>query len=89
MKLTQEQLKAVFCIEQFGQAYMNEVLHIMKNHGLDKIDGCNISLHITPELDLTCRSISIGKAGTDFGYCTLTRGTNMKCCSQARNWLKS
>ena len=74
MKLTKEQMEVVKRIAEYAEAFCNQVYHIMKNHGLDEIEGCALSLYVDPEYDFTTESISMGAAKSEFGNFTITKG---------------
>ena len=76
VKLTDEQLEVVKKMTEFAEATANQIYHIMKNHGLDKVKGCRININVTPEYDMTTMNIVVGSPESidSFGYIDLARG---------------
>ena len=74
VKLTNHQFDVVKRMTGFCEAFANQLYHIMKNHGLDQIDGCSVSITVTPKHDYTTMDIVVGTPDTDFGYIDLARG---------------
>lgn len=75
IKLTEQQLKVVKGMVEITEAYANQMLHIMENHGLDKVEGCRLMVTIDPCLHYTTRDIYLGRdIRDDFGAICLTRG---------------
>ena len=75
IKLSDDQLKIVKGMTEFAEAFANSMLHIMENHGLDKIDGCRLMVIVDPKREFTARDIVVGESiGKDFGQICLTRG---------------
>lgn len=73
--LTAEQLDVVKSMVVFCEAFCNQILHIMQNHGLDKVDGCRVSMTICPDRYYTTRNITLGSPDAEqFGYCNISRG---------------
>lgn len=78
VKLTEEQLKIVKQMIRLSETFANNLLHIMENHGLDKVDGCNFDIQVVPEYKhLTCK-IDVGERRSDFGEVSVLRGRNEK-----------
>lgn len=75
VKLTEHQMNIVKGMVEFAEASANQIYHIMENHGLDKIDGCSLSITVTPKNTFTMRNIILGSPDSDFGYVDLARGT--------------
>lgn len=76
VKLTDEQLKIVKMMIRWSESFANNMLHIMENHGLDKIDGCHFDIQIVPQYEyLTCK-IDVGERRSDFGEVSVSRGKN-------------
>lgn len=76
-KFTQGQLDAIKGMAQFAGIFADEMYHIMKNHGLDKVPGFRISVDIDPEYDLITKQIEIGClvcANGTSGYVSLNKG---------------
>ena len=75
IKLSEQQLLTVKGMEQFAEAFANQMYYIMKNHGLDKVDGFRLIVSIEPKYDFTTMAINIGE-GLEFdsGVAVMTRG---------------
>ena len=76
VKLTEHQLQTLKHTVRMSEAFANSLLHIMQNHGLDKVDGCDITIQVNPNYESICREISIGNFDTDFGFAQFIRGKN-------------
>jgi len=74
--LTEQQLIAVKSMTEFAECFADQVRHIMKDHGLDKIDGCSLVIQVNPKHVLTGNSVYLGTVNTDFGYIVLSKGVN-------------
>lgn len=75
IKLTEKQMKVVKELMEYSQAFANQVLNIMRNHELDKLNGCNLSITVNPEWYYATRTISMGHdAHCEFGRIEMTRG---------------
>ena len=75
VKLTNQQMSVVKSMTEFAEATANQIYRIMVNHGLDKVEGCQLRITVDPKFDFVPMMIELGKAGdTDFGYIMLTRG---------------
>ena len=62
-----------------AKATANQLLHIMQNHGLDKVEGFSFKIKVDPEFDLITKSIEIGnylnlEENKGAGYCNLVAG---------------
>ena len=89
-ELTSQQLLVVKGMMEYAQAFADQMYHIMKNHGLDKIDGCNVLVNIDPKLNTSTESIYFGDTvETDFGKIRMEKGnTDKKFCVVGRNSAK-
>jgi len=77
IKLNGDQMVIVQGLMEYAQAFCDQVMHIMKNHGLDKVDGCNLQLYVDPKPSLVQKSITIGEEiSKDFGRIKMTIGEN-------------
>ena len=73
-KLTSRQMAVVREMVRMTEAFGNSLLHIMENHGLDGVDGCDIILQVCPKYVSITREINLGTRDSDFGEATLIRG---------------
>lgn len=77
VKLTECQMSVVKDMVTFAEAFANQMYTIMKNHGLDKVDGFAFGLNVNPALDYSTMSVVVGRArDTDAGEVSLVRGKN-------------
>lgn len=59
--------------------FADQILYIMKNHGLDKIDGSRLTIMVDPKCLFTTESVSFGSGlEHDSGYVLITKGRRMK-----------
>lgn len=78
IKLTDDQIKIVESMVKLSQNFADQILHIMRNHGLDKVDGCFLNIAVAPELLFVTESVTYGIDGTDSGKITLTKGRRLE-----------
>lgn len=72
---TAEQMKALKSMIEFTENFADQILYIMRHHGLDLADGCDLKIGINPNQKLVNRMISFGCSyKKDAGEITLTRG---------------
>lgn len=75
VKLTNHQLTVMKKLVEFCEASANQIYRIMVNHGLDKIEGCNLKIDVDPSRYFTTMLITAGDDyTTDFGHAKLARG---------------
>ena len=75
VKLTDDQMKIVKGMMEYSQKFADQMLHVMKNHGLDKINGCYLRISVDPEMRFTTKMVQIGKdLADDFGKIDMSRG---------------
>ena len=73
VKLTEQQLLVVKKMVEFAEASASQIYHIMKNHGLDKVEGCYLNLSVDPTRTLKTMNVFVG-GDDDFGHINLARG---------------
>ena len=79
VRLTKEQLTIVEGMMQYAQAFADQIYHIMRNHGLDKIDGCDVTVSIDPLLNDSTECVYFGNSvETGFGRIRMEKGKNDK-----------
>ena len=78
VKLSDEQLEAVKGMVEIAERFCDQIYHIMENHGLKDVEGCQLSMFVDPSLDLTTKYISFGNPGTDIGNVRISKGINEK-----------
>lgn len=76
IKLTEHQMMILKHTVRMSEAFANSLLHIMRNHGLDKIDGCSICIDVDPKYKSICEKVSIGERDSAFGFAEFIRGEN-------------
>jgi len=75
IKLTDDQLVIVKGMAEYMGNVADQLLHIMENHGLDKIKGFQVTIEVDPQFDFVAKQIKIGsKWNSDSGFVTLTKG---------------
>ena len=75
VKLTNDQMVTLKKLIEFSEASANQIYHIMVNHGLDKIQGCDLHITVDPTKYFTTMMVSAGECiGLDFGHVRLARG---------------
>ena len=72
--MTRDQLNTVKVLTEFCQNFADQVLKIMQNSGLDRIDGMGINVVIRPDLQFTTECISFGCASQEAGYFCMSKG---------------
>lgn len=78
IKLTDEQLKVVKQMVRLSETFANNLLNIMENHGLDKIDGCGLNIQVSPQYETITCMVDVGEKRSDFGYVSVKRGKGEK-----------
>ena len=79
VKLTEHQMMIVKGMTDIAKATANQLLHIMENHGLDKVEGFQFAIEVCPQYPLIAKNIMIGsflnmEENKDAGYCHLVAG---------------
>ena len=75
VRLTKEQLTIVEGMMQYAQAFADQIYHIMQNHGLDKIDGCNVLVNIDPKINDSTECVYFGDCvDSEFGKIRMEKG---------------
>ena len=79
VKYTDEQMEKIKGMIGFAEIFADQILLIMRNHGLDKVEGCNLMLNINPAYDYTTREIRFGNnVGEPSGCVHLSKGMHEK-----------
>ena len=77
VRLTSEQMVIIKGLMEYAQAFCDQVFHIMQNHGLDKVNGCSLSLYVDPKCQFVNENVVIGNSITeDFGRIQMSKGLN-------------
>ena len=75
VKLTEHQMEIVKGMERFAEATANQMLHIMQNHGLDKVPGFYLSIDVNPGFQFVTNMITIGQdVNLDGGHIQRAKG---------------
>ena len=74
VKLTDEQMQIVKGMAKICGNFADQLLHIIRNHGLDKVNGCYIGLDVDPHFHYCTESVVFGKAHSDAGFVRLAKG---------------
>ena len=78
VQYTQEQQKKVKDLVGVAEQFADHLLLIMKNHGLDKVDGCQLTIRVDPEMLFVTEQVTFGEDGKDSGNITLGKGRRCK-----------
>ena len=78
VKLTKEQQEILKDLMYVSGKFADQVLHIMQNHGLDKIKGCDLAIMVTPEHLFSTETVTFGHTDTDAGRISLCKGRRTK-----------
>lgn len=75
IKLTDYQMKIVKNLVKYGEAVSHQILHIMRNHGLDQVEGCKFLIEVDPKHDFVTQIVEFGNSiGSDSGKISMVRG---------------
>ena len=77
VKYTEEQMDKIEKMVGFVEIFADQILTIMKNHELDKVEGCRLMMIVDPSLEFTTREIRFGDlVESDSGLVHLAKGKN-------------
>lgn len=74
VKLTESQMTTLKSMVEIAERFSDQFLHIMRNSGMDRIPGCQLTIQIDPVFTFTTEMITFGKKGSEAGYIALTKG---------------
>ena len=75
IKYTDDQLLTIKSMMEICGRFADHILHIMQNHGLDKVKGTCVKMEIDPDFKYVAKQLEFGKnIESDSGYIKLTRG---------------
>lgn len=74
IKMTEDQMIAVKQTVEIAEAMANQLLHIMENNGLTKVQGSRIMISVVPSLKFTRQMVEFGLPMLDAGFVKLTKG---------------
>lgn len=78
VKYTEKQQEKVKDLVRVAEQFADHLLLIMKNHSLDKVDGCRLSISIDPQMLFVTEQITFGEEDMDSGNITLGKGSRFK-----------
>lgn len=74
VKLTESQMATLKSMIEVSGIFADQILHIMRNSGMDKIDGSCLDIHVYPDAVFAPEVIVFGTCGKDSGRILLTKG---------------
>ena len=79
VRFTDEQFAVIKSMVKLAETVADQILHIMQNHGLDRVEGCRLMIDVDPSSDLLTREIVFGSSvDKEAGQIELTRGKDEK-----------
>lgn len=78
VKLTEDQQEVLKSMIEYAEIFADQIHEIMKNHGLDKVNGCRLSIIVEPEFLFATEQVIFGHEETDAGIVNLTKGRRTK-----------
>ena len=79
IKLLDRQQEVMKHMVEFAEVFADQMLEIMKNHGLTKIDGCELTISVDPSCLFTTETIQFGREEKDSGVIHLAKGRRSSC----------
>ena len=79
IKLSDHQQEVMKHMVEFAEVFADQMLEIMMNHGLTKIDGCELTIRVDPRCLFTTEAVQFGREGTDSGVIRLAKGRRSFC----------
>ena len=74
VKLTKSQMATLKSMIEISERLSGQLLHIMRNSGLDKIQGCRLSIEVNPNFAFTTENICFGISDSEAGKVSLGKG---------------
>ena len=74
IKMTESQMTKVKELVDVAGHFTDQLLYIMRNHGLDKVNGCHMTIEISPELKFVTERVTFGYPNSDAGNITVAKG---------------
>lgn len=75
IQYSDEQLIIIKGLMEICELFADQILHIMQNHGLDKVNGTCVKIEVDPAYSLVTKQLEFGRSlEADSGYIKLTRG---------------
>ena len=78
VKLTEEQQKILKGLMYVSGKFADQILHIMKNHGLSAIDGCELTINVNPDFLFSTECVTFGRIDSDAGRIQISKGRRSK-----------
>lgn len=79
VKLSDRQQEVMKHMVEFAEVFADQMLEIMKNHGLARIDGCELTIRVDPRCLFTTEAVQFGREETDSGVIRLAKGRRSSC----------
>ena len=74
VKYTEKQQEKVKDLVRVAEQFADHLLLIMKNHELDKINGCRLTISVDPEMLFATERVIFGTEDSDAGIVNLSKG---------------
>ena len=79
IKLSDRQQEVMKHMVEFSEVFADQMFEIMTNHGLTKIDGCELTIRVDPRCLFTTEVVKFGREETDSGVIRLAKGRRSSC----------
>ena len=73
VEFTGEQMEVVKGLVNACENFADQMFHVMQNHGLNKVNGCKLTIDIDPSLEFCTKTIEFGKENSNAGYIQLSK----------------
>ena len=75
IQYTDDQLRTIKSLMEMCENFADQILHIMQNHGLDKVKGTKVLIDVEPQYHYVARTLEFGVMGDpDTGFVKLCKG---------------
>lgn len=71
---TDEQKQVLMQVIRFAEIFADQIGHIFRNHGMDKIYGTHLNLVVRPEFRYATKQVSVGLWNGNAGVLTVVKG---------------
>lgn len=75
VKYSAEQQKVAMQIVRLTQTFTNNMRRIMRNHGLDQVDGADLTITVVPSIKGCEQVVSFGSVDSEAGYIVTAKGS--------------
>ena len=76
VKLTDGQMTTVKSMVEVAEHLADQILYIMQNSELHKVDGCQLQITVSPEFKFVTEQVTFGYRNTDAGFVRLAKGVH-------------